>query len=149
MLEHMVTGKSGGCLALFDLDHFMTLNMRYGQAAGDEMLVAFADLLRSLARCEDIISRIGAERFGLLLPGLSPDEAAALCQPIVETLAGLGRVALADGFCITTSAGVAPIDHSLDRTLKRAEVSLFMAKARGRSRVETSCDDRVPRPRGD
>ena len=141
MLEYMVTGERGGCLALFDLDHFMTLNMRYGQTAGDEMLVAFADLLRSLARREDIISRIGGERFGLLLPGLSADDAAELCQPIVETLAGLGHLALGDGFSVTTSAGIAPIDHSLDRTIKRAEVALYLAKAKGRSRVESSRDD--------
>lgn len=138
MLEYMVSGEAGGCLALFDLDHFMTLNMRYGQSAGDEMLCAFADLLRSLARREDIISRLGGQRFGLLLPGLSPEIATELCQPIVETLAELGRFALAHGFSVTTSAGIAPIGHSLDRTIKRAEVALFLAKAKGRSRVECS-----------
>ena len=141
MLEYMVASERGGCLALFDLDHFMTLNMRYGQSAGDEILVAFADLLRSLARRADIISRIGGERFGLLVPGLSAPEAAALCQPIVETLAGLGRLPHADGFCVTTSAGIAPIGHSLDRTMKRAEVALYLAKAKGRSRVESSGGD--------
>ena len=141
MLDYMVADQGGGCLALFDLDHFMTLNMRYGQSAGDEMLCAFADLLRSLARREDIISRLSGERFGLLVPGLPPATALQLCQSIVETLAGLGRFALATGFSVTTSAGIAPIGHSLDRTMKRAEVALFMAKAKGRSRVECSGGD--------
>lgn len=136
MLEYMVASERGGCLALFDLDHFMTLNMRYGQSAGDEMLIAFADLLRSLARREDIISRIGNERFGVLMPALSADDAAGVCQPIVETLAGLGHLAQAGGYSVTTSVGIAPISHSLDRTMKRAEVALYLAKAKGRSRVE-------------
>jgi diguanylate cyclase (GGDEF)-like protein/PAS domain S-box-containing protein len=138
MLDYMILGETAGCLALFDLDHFMTLNMRYGQTAGDRMLCAFADLLRSLARREDIISRIGNERFGLLLPGLSQEAATEVCQPIVEALEGLGRLSLADDFSVTTSAGLAPIVRSLDRTIKAAEIALFLAKAKGRSRVESS-----------
>ncbi len=141
MLDHLVAAPTGGCLALFDLDHFMTLNMRYGQSAGDEMLRSFADLLRSLTRQEDIISRIGGERFGILFPGLDQRKASELCQPIVETLAQLGRIAVALDFSVTTSAGIAPIYHSVDRTIKRAEVALFLAKARGRSRIETSGGD--------
>ncbi|MFM5917759.1 MAG: diguanylate cyclase domain-containing protein [Novosphingobium sp.] len=136
MLEYMVCDKAGGSLVLFDLDHFMTLNMRYGQSAGDEMLCAFADLLRDLVRREDIISRIGNERFGVLMPGLTPDEARELCQPVIETLAVLGQSDIGERFGVTTSAGISPITGSLDRTMKQAELALFAAKAKGRSRVE-------------
>ena len=136
MLEYMVCSKAGGSLALFDLDHFMTLNMRYGQSAGDEMLCAFADLLRDLVRREDIISRVGGERFGVLMPGLSPSEASEVCQPVVETLAVLGQSDFAERFGVTTSGGIARISGSLDRTMKHAELALFAAKAKGRSRVE-------------
>ncbi len=138
MLEYMVCGRSEGSLALFDLDHFMTLNMRYGQSAGDEMLCAFADLLRDLVRREDIISRVGSERFGVLMPGLSPDEAREVCEPVIETLAVLGQSRIGERFGVTTSAGIAPIAGSLDRTMKQAELALFAAKAKGRSRVEIS-----------
>ena len=136
MLEYMVCSKAGGCLALFDLDHFMTLNMRYGQSAGDEMLCAFADLLRDLVRRKDIISRVGSERFGVLMPGLTPEEASEVCQPVIETLAVLGQSEFAERFGVTTSAGIAPIALSVDRTMKHAELALFAAKAKGRSRVE-------------
>jgi len=136
MLEYMVCSKAGGTLALFDLDHFMTLNMRYGQSAGDEMLCAFSDLLRDIVRREDIISRIGSERFGVLLPGLDPEQACEVCQPVVDTLAVLGRPDQAECFGITASAGIAPISGTVDRTMKHAELALFAAKAKGRSRVE-------------
>ncbi len=136
MLEYMVRSKAGGSLALFDLDHFMTLNMRYGQSAGDEMLCAFSELLRDMVRREDIISRIGNERFGVLLPGLNPEQASEVCGPVVETLAVLGQSEFAERFGVTTSAGIAPISGSLDRTMKHAELALFAAKAKGRSRVE-------------
>ena len=136
MLEYMVHGRAGGSLALFDLDHFMTLNMRYGQSAGDEMLCAFAELLRDLVRREDIISRIGNERFGVLMPGLTTAEAREVCQPVVETLSVLGQSDPAERFSVTASAGIAAISSSLDRTMKQAEVALYLAKAKGRSRVE-------------
>ena len=136
MLEYMVFSKAGGSLALFDLDHFMTLNMRYGQSAGDEMLCAFADLLRDLVRFEDIISRVGNERFGVLMPGLDAEQAREVCEPVVETLAVLGQSDFAERFGVTTSAGIAPIAGSVDRTMKHAELALFAAKAKGRSRVE-------------
>ena len=136
MLEYMVCSKVGGSLALFDLDHFMTLNMRYGQSAGDAMLCAFAELLRDLVRREDIISRVGNERFGVLMPGLSPEETREVCQPVVETLAVLGHSEFAERFGVTASAGIAPISGSLDWTMRHAELALFAAKAKGRSRVE-------------
>ena len=145
MLDHLVARPGGGSLALFDIDHFMTLNMRYGQGTGDDLLCAFARMLRAMTRGEDIISRIDGERFGVLMPWLVPAEAAALCQPIVETLAEVGGVALGGQFPVTTSVGVAAIGQSTDSTVRHAEIALFLAKAKGRSRVETATGEtRLP-----
>jgi diguanylate cyclase (GGDEF)-like protein len=136
MLDHLATRPDGGCLALFDLDRFAALNLRHGQGAGDDMLCATADLLRAMTRNEDTISRIDGERFGVLLPGLSVEESVEECRPIVETMAAAGAPAHAGEFPITVSVGVAAIDRSTDYTLKRAEIALCIAKAKGRSRVE-------------
>lgn len=138
MLDHMIESDGRGSLALFDIDHFMTLNMHHGQSAGDELLCAFADLLRSMTRREDIISRIDGERFGVLIPWLNTAEAAALCQPVVDALMAVNRPLPGWQFPVSISVGVAPIGPSTDITVRRAEIALFMAKAKGRSRVE--CD---------
>ena len=140
MLDHLVASPHRGALALFDIDHFMTLNMRFGQSAGDDLLRAFAGLLRAMSRSEDIISRIDGERFGVIMPGLAPEVAAATCVPIVETLAKAGGVTLGGDFGVSTSVGIARIARSTDTTVKHAELALFMAKAKGRSRIETSAD---------
>lgn len=140
MLDHLAASAQGGALALFDIDHFMTLNMRFGQSAGDDLLRAFAGLLRAMSRSEDIISRIDGERFGVIMPGLAPEAAAATCVPIVETLAKAGGVTLGGDFGVSTSVGIARIARSTDTTVKHAELALFMAKAKGRSRIETSAD---------
>ncbi len=138
MLDHLVSRPHSAALALFDIDHFMTLNMRYGQTAGDDLLVAFAGLLRAMTRSDDIISRVDGERFGVIMPGLRPETAAAACAPIVETLAEAGRAALGGNFAVSTSVGIAGISLSADNTVKHAELALFLAKAKGRSRIETS-----------
>ncbi len=139
MLDHLVSrDPHRGALALFDIDHFMTLNMRFGQSAGDDLLRAFAGLLRAMTRSEDIISRVGGERFGVIMPGQMPESAAAACTPIVEILAEAGGAALGGNFSVSTSVGIAGIARSTDSTVKHAELALFMAKAKGRSRIEIS-----------
>lgn len=136
MLGHLVDNRTGGCLAIFSIDHMKAINMQFGQAVGDEVLISFADLLRMMMRSTDIISRIGGESLGVLLPGADPGQAEAICQRIVEALAESRQPAGQDGFAITASGGVARIAGSLDDTIRRAELALFLAKAKGRNRLE-------------
>lgn len=140
MLRHMLDGLelSGeqGCLAIFDLDHFKAINLKYGQSVGDEVLVAFAGYLRTAMRGRDIISRIGGESLGVLLPEVSPAQAETLCRRIVANIAEIGDLGGEAGIAITASAGVARIAASVDDTIRRAEVALALAKAKGRNRLE-------------
>lgn len=151
MLQHLVDHGIGGCLALFDIDHFKTINMQYGQSVGDEVLVAFSDLLRAMMRSDDIVSRIGSESLGVLLPRAGPDQAEAICARVITALSEIRQTAGSNGLSITASAGVARIDGSLDDTFKRAELALFFAKAKGRNRLEMDDGlrfpwDRIPKP---
>jgi diguanylate cyclase (GGDEF)-like protein/PAS domain S-box-containing protein len=136
MLEHMVDTGMEGCLALFSIDFFRTINMKYGQSVGDEVLVVFADLLREMLRAEDIVSRIGSERFAVLLPRTTPEQAQAICNRVVRTLAELRQKVGESRFAITASASIAHIEETLDSTIERAELALFCAKAKGRNRLE-------------
>lgn len=144
MLQHLVGKKVDGCLAIFDIDHFKAINMQHGQSVGDQVLVVFADLVRSLMRSDDIISRIGGESLGVLLPRATPDQAEAICKRIVTTLSERRREAGADNIAITASAGLARIATSLDDTIRRAELALFFAKAQGRNRLEIDKGARFP-----
>lgn len=144
MLGHLVDGKVSGCLALFSIDHFRTINMQYGQAVGDQVLVVFAELLRTLVRADDIVSRVGGESLAVLLPNTSPDEAEAVCRRIVVALAEIREAGGATCLSITASAGVSRIEKSLDDTIKRAELALFFAKTKGRNRLEVDGAGRFP-----
>ena len=134
MLGHLVEQRADGWVAMFDIDHFKAINLRYGHSAGDEVLVAFADLVRVLTREADIISRTGGESFGVLLPRTARDEAERVCREIVVTLAE-SSAAAGGGLAITVSAGLAAIAGTLDDTIRRTELALAVAKARGRNRV--------------
>ncbi|HKX77721.1 MAG TPA: GGDEF domain-containing protein [Novosphingobium sp.] len=136
MLQYLVEHDLGGWLALFDIDYFKAINMRYGLSTGDQVLVAFSTFLKNLTDTDNIISRVGAQRFGILFPSSPPGHARSFCEDIVCTLAELGHTESRDRLPITASAGVARINRNLDTTIRTAELALFTARARGRHSVE-------------
>jgi diguanylate cyclase (GGDEF)-like protein/PAS domain S-box-containing protein len=124
-----------GCLtsvALFDIDHFKSVNDTFGHAKGDEVLRAVATTLAHQACDSDLVARWGGEEF-VALVGADLAGTAALCERAREAVArleipGVGRV--------TISAGVSVISDDFDATLERADAALYRAKANGRNRVE-------------
>ena len=136
MLQYHLDAPIDGCLAIFDIDDFRSINREHGHAVGDKVLTTFARLLRSLLRNDDIISRIGGERFAVLLSRATPDQAEALCHRVVMTLADISGPDGLGGPRMTVSAGIARIEGSLDETMKRADEAVVVAKAKGRNRLE-------------
>jgi diguanylate cyclase (GGDEF)-like protein len=135
MLGHLIETGAAGHLALFDLDHFRTINLRHGHSGGDRVLVAFARLLRSLLRADDIVSRIDGGTFGVLLPEAGERQAQAACERVVGAMGEMG-VTTHRGHRLTASAGLAAFVRSADATLREAELALLSAKSHGRARVE-------------
>jgi diguanylate cyclase (GGDEF)-like protein/PAS domain S-box-containing protein len=146
MLQHMVDEGMDGCLAIFDIDRFRSINMRYGHSFGDEVLVVFADLLLTMMRSSDIISRIGGGSIAVLLPGATPERAHAICARVLDDLGEIRQVTSSGSFALSASAGIAGIGGSPDNTIKRAELALFFAKSRGSNRLETEDSAKAPWP---
>lgn len=136
MLKHLVDERIGASLAILCVDHFKSLNMQFGQSFGDEVVVAVAELVETMVRRQDIVSRIGGGSLGVLLPGATAEQAGEICQRIVGSLAEASRARSGDRCALTASAGVATVCETLDKTMERAELALFMAKAKGRNRLE-------------
>lgn len=125
-------------LVLLDVDHFKSVNDRFGHAVGDDLLVAIAGVLSAAARPGDTVARYGGEEFVVLLPGATPEQAWRRAQDWRERCA-VASVGTAQGpLSVTFSAGVAgyPISGGSPADLLRAaDEALYRAKAEGRDRV--------------
>lgn len=118
-------------LLMLDLDHFKNINDTYGHQTGDVVLRAVGRCLAGILRDVDRIGRLGGEEFGVLLPGLGAQEAAAVAQHLREAVADLRP----GGHAVTASLGVASGAMPLNALLAQADVCLYAAKRAGRNRV--------------
>ena len=138
--------RLGGRLSvvLADLDGFKLVNDRFGHHAGDEVLIAFADLLRAHGRDVDVAARLGGEEFAILLPETGLDGAKTVADRLRLSLAEL-RIPLGVGetVMVTASFGVAELgdSQSVDGLLRAADSALYRAKEQGKNRVVLAGQD--------
>jgi diguanylate cyclase (GGDEF)-like protein len=121
---------------MFDLDHFKSINDRFGHRAGDEILKLFAAVVINTLRISDISGRIGGEEFAALLP-CSLEEGLLAAERVREMFANSG-IAVEEGPVETTvSIGVAggPAGTEFEVLLAAADAALYQAKRGGRNRV--------------
>ena len=133
--------RAGDSVALvsFDIDHFKRVNDAHGHEAGDRVLQALADALRSGSRTADVAARVGGDEFVLLLPKTGPDEAKEVAERVRSCFA-TRPVLLASGGEIhaTASAGLAVSEVGsapLASLLSQADAALYDAKHAGRDQV--------------
>ena len=121
--------------AIADLDHFKTINDRFGHATGDLALQRFANLVTGSIRGADLFARLGGEEFGLVLAGTRAEGAAGM----LERVRAMVEAMKINGECsITVSFGIAELedgDTGIEAVLQRADEALYRAKMEGRNRV--------------
>ncbi len=130
--------KIEAAVLLLDLDHFKSINDRFGHEAGDNVLKATAETLLRVLRKGDLFGRVGGEEFACCLPHTSASEALAVAERVRAAIADL-RVASPNGVsAVTASVGVASTHdcgYDFAGLMKAADSALYKAKARGRDRV--------------
>ncbi|GIU85997.1 MAG: hypothetical protein KatS3mg009_0512 [Acidimicrobiia bacterium] len=128
------SGRRTGLLFI-DLDRFKNVNDTLGHKAGDELIRAVAQRLRTAIRDGDTLARLGGDEFVVLLPGLSEvDEAAEVASRIIGALSR-PMVIAGEQLFISCSIGVACApDHGTDygALLQHADVAMYEAKSLGR-----------------
>lgn len=135
--ERCVRSRRPLVLALLDLDFFKLVNDRYGHAAGDAVLCAFAGRVLDNLRSTDVLARWGGEEFLLLLPETSLDGALVLLERVRREVAELRVETANDEISMTVSIGVAAgrVQETMEQVLEHADEALYQAKAQGRDRV--------------
>jgi diguanylate cyclase (GGDEF)-like protein len=126
---------------MIDLDHFKSINDRYGHAAGDEALRQCAQLLLDVVRQRPgVLVRFGGEEFSIALQGGEPEEAIALAEQARERIAAHRFEWNGVPIGLTASIGVSFLSEhgSVDALLCAADAQLYQAKHSGRNRVVSS-----------
>ena len=130
-------------VVLTDLDDFKLINDSFGHHAGDEVLLAFANLLRAHGRDVDVAARLGGEEFAILLPETSVEGASVVAERLRHSLSDSRiRIAEKTEVTVTASFGVAELEEgqSVDELLRAADSALYRAKELGKNRVEGSVE---------
>jgi diguanylate cyclase (GGDEF)-like protein len=122
---------------MFDLDHFKSINDRFGHSAGDEVLRLFARVTRASTRLNDIIGRFGGEEFIAIVPG-GIEVAQKIAEHVRTAFENAGAVIESQPIGATVSIGAtASYDATMpiDALIAKADAALYRAKHDGRNRV--------------
>lgn len=136
-VERSETQGAPLCLVLADLDDFKQVNDRWGHPAGDEVLRAFAQLIRDELRDVDTPGRLGGEEFAVLLPDTELPDAAVVAERTRRALNKLQPTFSDAPLAQTASFGLAQLEpnETGDELMQRADAALYRAKAEGKNRV--------------
>lgn len=145
--------RDSGSFALYvlDLDRFKLINDLHGHAAGDHLLQAMAERLRSSIREVDVIARLGGDEFAIvaMTRGADPVEDAARVarRLIAAAVVPIELTALHATIDLSIGIALAPVDGEDAETLmRRADLAMYRAKSEGGSSFrffETEMDERI------
>lgn len=148
LLQQQVARDRPIGVLLIDLDNFKSINDRFGHPVGDKVLQVFANTARTGLRQTDLVGRLGGEEFIVILADAGHDNAFLVADRLRNAFAA--NAAVVDGFPLqaTMSVGVSVIvdpHQTLSDLMALADQALYLAKARGRNRVEVAAFEPVVR----
>ncbi len=140
--------QRASALLYLDLDQFRLVNDVAGHTAGDRLLVEVTQILRRHIKPADILARIGADEFLLLIEGLNTEQALAQAEALRHAVDGFIFETSIKTYHISLSIGIALIEPhetiTVDEALARADQACYVAKTQGRNRIHFfSRDDSI------
>jgi diguanylate cyclase (GGDEF)-like protein len=126
-------------IGLIDLDHFKSVNDRFGHAVGDQLLQRFAAALRTALHTREMFGRYGGEEFLVLFPDTNIDQARQAAERLRHALREQRMRVDDEDVSVTMSLGLAGYESGdvlFDQVARRADIALYVAKTQGRDRVE-------------
>lgn len=137
-LKHCRRYGSTLVLLILDLDHFKSVNDRFGHVAGDRVLVRFVEASRAELRETDLLGRLGGEEFCVILEEAAANHAMQVIERIQQRMRQTFFEDDGERYTVTVSAGATtnqPDDRLIERLLERADKALYQAKRAGRDRA--------------
>jgi diguanylate cyclase (GGDEF)-like protein/PAS domain S-box-containing protein len=148
-LDRLSREPGAHSLMFLDLDQFKVVNDTCGHAAGDQLLKQMSDLLQENLRTQnlrtqnlqthDLLARLGGDEFGVLLEDCDANSAAAVAEHLRLAVQELRFVWNGCVFNISVSIGLVHVAEAgtIEETLRAADMACYMAKEKGRNRVQT------------
>lgn len=136
-IARVIRYRHPGSVLLLDIDHFKDVNDTFGHHAGDELVRAFAELIRERLRATDVIARLGGDELAMLLPDTGPEQACQVAADMLTAVREHNFHAAGQRLPMTASVGVAHFagwELSADQLLVAADLAVYDAKERGRDR---------------
>ncbi len=135
------SGSELSCV-MCDIDHFKSVNDRYGHATGDKVIKMIAALLQKNFREHDLVGRYGGEEFCIVLPDIDLRLASKICNRIRKSI----KDDTSSGVQVTMSFGVSALGPGVSGTnelANQADRALYIAKESGRNQVVCWGDEEV------
>ncbi|WP_136475058.1 EAL domain-containing protein [Pseudomonas sp. DG56-2] len=126
-------------LMFLDLDQFKLVNDTCGHAAGDELLRHICAVLQAGLREGDTLARLGGDEFGILLENCGHEQAERIAESLRQAVQNLHFVWKNRPFMTTVSIGLVHVSQApvtLEASLRAADMACYMAKEKGRNRVQ-------------
>jgi diguanylate cyclase (GGDEF)-like protein len=139
LLSRARESKGSLIIGLIDLDHFKSINDRFGHAVGDQLLQRLATALRTALHTREVFGRYGGEEFLVLFPDMTMEQARQGSEKLRGALREQHMRVDDQEVIVTLSLGLAsyePGDVLFDQVARRADIALYVAKTQGRDRVE-------------
>lgn len=144
LLQRHAHERAPLCLLFLDLDHFKSLNDRFGHSGGDDVLTSFVALVNACIRPTDFLFRIGGEEFCCLLPYTTAAQAHRVAERIRHQFETTTVDVAGTPVKATASLGIASTEafgYALDALMRRADMAVYVAKRAGRNRVVVATPD--------
>ena len=145
MIRREATAGRGVSVMIFDIDHFKSINDRFGHPAGDEILRLFGCIVVQSLRITDIVGRIGGEEFATMLP-CTVEEAKIAAERVRSVFAEAAVHVDDEAIETTVSIGLASgaAGAEVQALLASADTALYQAKRNGRNRIEVAAGEEEP-----
>jgi diguanylate cyclase len=138
LARHRRNGRPA-VLVILDIDHFKSINDRYGHPIGDEVLCKVAKVLLESSRRSDSVARYGGDEFVMMLPETTLRGAEEASRRIRAKLEGVAFERAADLHCtVSLGAAEASAQMDVDAWVRQADDALYRAKLAGRNRFEAA-----------
>jgi diguanylate cyclase (GGDEF)-like protein len=133
-----ISRPSSAALMVIDVDHFKSVNDRFGHDCGDEALQLVAETIRACVRETDLVGRIGGEEFGVFIPEGPPKRVPIVAERIRAAIADADFVAEGQRQPLSVSVGGVLFNQKVPYSdlYRGADQLLYRAKENGRNRIE-------------